>query len=188
MLILLQEITIANSYVDTVKSKFAEKGIDAEYAFTKGKGHASELASMYSKEGYTHIIAVGGDGTMNEMAGPLIGSGITIGLIPAGTGNDFNQILGFPDRFTDEDWETFFAAQTHFMDVGICNKMHFLNGMGLGFDAQVAAANYVESGQVKKGGKGKYIWHILSTLLFFKEKKLIISTAEGKKERKRLFY
>ncbi len=42
------------------------------------------------------------------------------------------------------------------MDVGTVNGMIFLNGMGLGFDAQVAAENYTEPGKVKKGGKHKY--------------------------------
>lgn len=64
------------------------------------------------------------------------------------------------------------------MDVGYCNSKPFLNGMGLGFDAQVAAANYVESGEVKKGGKDKYLWHIISILMFFKEKKVIMNIGE----------
>ena len=173
----------AGSYVDTIKEKFDAEGINIDMVFTERKGHASELAKKFADEGYSHIIGVGGDGTMNEIAAPLIGNNtITMGLVPAGTGNDFNQILGFPDRFSDEDWKTFFNESTHLMDVGFCNSMHFLNGMGLGFDAQVAAENYVESGEVKTGGKGKYIWHILKTLLFFKEKRFTISTSEGKKE------
>jgi diacylglycerol kinase family enzyme len=60
------------------------------------------------------------------------------------------------------------------MDVGQCNDKIFLNGMGLGFDAQVAAENYTGPGEVKPGGKSKYIWHILKTLLFFKEKKMTV--------------
>ena len=51
--------------------------------------------------------------------------------------------------------------------------------MGLGFDAQVAAQNYTEPGKVKKGGALKYIWHILKTLLFFKERRMIVT--EGSK-------
>jgi diacylglycerol kinase (ATP) len=54
--------------------------------------------------------------------------------------------------------------------------------MGLGFDAQVAAENYTEPGKVKKGGKYKYIWHIVKTLLFFKEKRMTVITPEGKHE------
>jgi len=68
------------------------------------------------------------------------------------------------------------------MDAGTVNGMVFLNGMGLGFDAQVAAENYTEAGEVKKGGKQKYIWQIVKTLLFFKEKRMISITSEGRKE------
>lgn len=60
------------------------------------------------------------------------------------------------------------------MDVGVVNDMIFLNGMGLGFDAQVAAENYTETGEVKKGGAYKYILQIIKTLLFFKEKRMIV--------------
>jgi diacylglycerol kinase (ATP) len=68
----------------------------------------------------------------------------------------------------------FFNTNVMPLDVGQCNGKIFLNGMGLGFDAQVAAENYTEPGEVKRGGKNKYIWHILKTLLFFKEKKMMI--------------
>ena len=83
---------------------FAAKIVQSEY-----HGHASEIAAFFLDKGYTHFIAVGGDGTMNEVAKPLIGnSNVTLGLIPAGTGNDFIQILGFPDRFSEEHWNLFF--------------------------------------------------------------------------------
>jgi len=70
------------------------------------------------------------------------------------------------------------------MDVGSCNGTIFLNGMGLGFDAQVASENYVDGENVKKGGKDKYIWHILKNLLFFKEKKMVFRTDDGISESK----
>ena len=48
----------------------------------------------------------------------------------------------------------------------------FFNGMGLGFDAAVAAENYTAPGDVKKGGKNKYIWQILKTILLYREKRM----------------
>ena len=107
---------------------------------------------------------------------------VTIGIVPAGTGNDFIQILGFPDRFEEEHWKVLFEKNTISMDVGLCNGLPFLNGMGLGFDAQVAAENYTEPGKVKKGGKYKYIYHILKTLLLYKEKRMTVLSAETKHE------
>jgi YegS/Rv2252/BmrU family lipid kinase len=107
---------------------------------------------------------------------------ITVGIIPAGTGNDFIQILGFPDHFEEKDWKNFFKKSITAMDVGLCNGLPFLNGMGLGFDAQVAAENYTEPAKEKKGGKHKYIWHIIKTLLFYKEKRMTVLSAENNEE------
>jgi diacylglycerol kinase (ATP) len=158
--------------------------LTARIEITEKHGHASQIASRCLAEGFTHFIAVGGDGTMNEVSEPLINiPGVTLGLIAAGTGNDFIQILGFPDRFREEHWEIFFQQHTISMDVGMVNGRHFLNGMGLGFDAQVAAENYVEPGEVAKGsGKGKYIWHILKTLLFYRECRVNITSKGESRE------
>lgn len=176
-----------NGFAKTVVPKLHEMldkhKIEAEIAFTERSGHATELSERYSGNGFTHIIAVGGDGTFNEMCRPLINrKNITAGLIPAGTGNDFIQILGFPNRFTDKEWNIFFNGNVIEMDCGSCNGMIFLNGMGLGFDAMVAAENYSEPGTVKRGGKYKYIWHIIKTLLFFREMKMTVNADNGKTE------
>lgn len=65
--------------------------------------HAIELTQQLVKQDFNYIIAVGGDGTMNEIGSVLVEyPGIKTGLIPSGTGNDFNQILGFPNRFEEE--------------------------------------------------------------------------------------
>ncbi len=164
--------------IPDLEQQLSKRAIEWEIVLTEKHGHASEITEQFLERGYTHFIAVGGDGTMNEVSKPLINKpGITIGIIPAGTGNDFIQILGFPDRFTEEHWDIFFQQNTNPMDAGLVNGMHFLNGMGLGFDAQVAAENYVEPGEVASGnGKGKYIWHILKTLLLFRESRVTITS------------
>jgi YegS/Rv2252/BmrU family lipid kinase len=170
----------AKTIVSRIEEMIKKYGIDAELVYTERSGHASELSAAYLQKGFSYIIGVGGDGTLNEIARPLINNKeVTIGIIPAGTGNDFIQILGFPNRFGEDDWEKFFRKEVIAMDAGTVNGMIFLNGMGLGFDAQVAAENYVEPGQVKKGGKHKYIWHIIKTLLFFKEKRMTVISETG---------
>ncbi|MBN1406463.1 MAG: diacylglycerol kinase family lipid kinase [Calditrichaceae bacterium] len=167
-------------YEDTIKEKLNEFGVDADLVYTQKKGHASQIADVYAKKGYKHIISVGGDGTLNEVVRPLVGNkDVIVGIIPAGTGNDFIQILGFPNRFEDKHWPIFFEQNTMDLDVGTCNDNYFLNGMGLGFDAEVAAQNYEGEDIVKKGGKDKYIRHILKTLLFFKEKRMKFLSDNG---------
>jgi len=159
-----------NRIIPELESKIDAYGIPGEVVLTERHGHATELAEKFADLGYTHIIAVGGDGTMNEVGKVLLDrSGIITGIVPAGTGNDFVQILGFPDRFEEEHWATFFQQNIMMMDYGTCNGIPFLNGMGLGFDAEVAAKNYVAPGETKMGGKGKYLRAILGTLFFFRE-------------------
>ena len=169
--------------VPKLKEMLLKHNVEADIVFTEKSGHATELSKEYLNKGFRYIIAVGGDGTFNEMCRPLINNqSITVGIIPAGTGNDFIQILGFPNRFEDPDWDIFFNRSVIRMDAGSCNGMIFLNGMGLGFDAEVAAENYTEPGKVKKGSKYKYIWHIVKTLLFFREKKMTVVTETGRHE------
>jgi YegS/Rv2252/BmrU family lipid kinase len=176
-----------NGYGKTIVPKLKEMllkhNVDAEIVFTESNGHATELSARYLENGFRNIIAVGGDGTFNEVARSLINKeNVTTGLIPAGTGNDFIQILGFPNRFVEKDWDIFFKSMVIGLDAGSCNGMIFFNGMGLGFDAQVAAENYTEPGKVKRGSKYKYIWHIIKTLLFFREKRMTVITSTGRHE------
>lgn len=164
-------------YLPTVQTMVEQQGINADIVLTERHGHATELSADFYARGYDYIIGVGGDGTFNEITLPLIGkSGVTVGMIPAGTGNDFIQILGLPSRFEESDWATFFELNTIKMDAGSVNGLYFINGMGLGFDAEVAAQNYKEPGKAKMGNKYKYIWHIIKTLLFFREKRMITRT------------
>ena len=125
----------------------------------------------------------GGDGTLNEVVNGIVDfPNVEAAFIPAGTGNDFVQVTGFHDRMTENDWELFFRKQVIPMDAGLVNGMIFINGMGLGFDAQVAAENYSGPGVVKKGGKHKYIWHIIKTILFFREKRMTASYGGSRTE------
>jgi diacylglycerol kinase (ATP) len=163
----------AKSQLPKLEEMIKKNSIEAEIVFTEKKGHATELSGIFCDKGFRYIIGMGGDGTINEIARPLAGrADIVTGLIPAGTGNDFIQILGYPNRFGVKEWDMFFKRNTIAMDLGSVNGMIFLNGMGLGFDAQVASENYTDEGIVKEGFKYKYIWHIIKTLLFFREKRM----------------
>jgi diacylglycerol kinase (ATP) len=165
----------ANSQLPKVEEMIRKHNLDAEIVFTESHGHATELSEKFLQRGFRYFIGIGGDGTLNEISRPLINKpDVTVGLIPAGTGNDFIQILGFPGRLGEKEWDIFFRKASIRMDVGMVNGMIFLNGMGLGFDAQVASENYTPEGEVKEGGKNRYIWHIVKTLLFFREKRMKI--------------
>lgn len=160
----------AGKHAEDVARMIKKYGIEGKIVHTERMGHATELAAKFVAEGYKYIVPVGGDGTINEAAQAVIGhEDVTFGAVSMGTGNDFIQILGFSDHFTEKDWEIFFRQNTIQMDVGKCNEHYFLNGMGLGFDAEVASQNFDENG-IKKGGEDKYLWHILKTLFTFRER------------------
>lgn len=87
-------------YTATLREKIDSFKISAEIVITERAGHATELATEYADKGFKYIVAVGGDGKLNEIARSLVGKkDCVLGIVPAGTGNDFIQILGFPDRF-----------------------------------------------------------------------------------------
>jgi len=165
----------AITLVPEIEKKIKQFGINGEILLTERKGHASELSKSAAEKGARYIIAVGGDGTFNEVARSLINNkDVAAGIIPAGSGNDYCQIPGFPNRLTEKEWEVIFGKNVISQDVGMVNGTIFLNGLGIGFDAEVAAQNYTEDGKVRKGGADKYIWHIVKTLLFFREKRMIV--------------
>jgi YegS/Rv2252/BmrU family lipid kinase len=175
--------------VETVKQMMKRHGAEGEIVLTEAKGHATALAASFADRGFRNIVGVGGDGTLSEMAQPLVGRrGVTFGAVAAGTGNDFIHILGFPDRFTDSDWAALFEESTVAMDAGRCNGKYFINGMGLGFDAQVAYANYhmENGGGVRKGSKSKYMWQIVKTILQYHEKDMLL-TIDGRTEQRKCF-
>ncbi|MDX1631235.1 MAG: diacylglycerol kinase family lipid kinase [Thermoanaerobaculia bacterium] len=81
---------------DRVRRRFAE--IDATLVETEREGHAEEIARRAVQEGAERVVAVGGDGTVNEVVNGLAPEpgGVQLGVVPAGTGNDFARSLGLP--------------------------------------------------------------------------------------------
>jgi diacylglycerol kinase (ATP) len=172
-----------------VREMMTRHGVSGEVSLTRSRMHATELAASFAEKGFRFVVGVGGDGTMSEVAEGLVGRGdVTFGAVPAGTGNDFIHILGFPDRFADAQWQALFKGAETSMDVGRCNGKHFINGMGLGFDAQVAWENYQGGSgtEVRKGSKAKYTWHIVKNILTYHERPMRV-TIGGRTEERRSF-
>lgn len=112
---------------------------DAEYTVfeTRYKGHATEIARNAAGKGYTGIISVGGDGTLLETAQALRGTGETLGIIPAGTGNDFRVAVDVPSDPV-EALGIILSGHKKRIDMGVINNdKHFLNVTGTGFDVDV---------------------------------------------------
>jgi YegS/Rv2252/BmrU family lipid kinase len=112
---------------------------DLETWTTTGPGEARELARRAAESGYEVVLAVGGDGTANEVASGLLGSAAALGVVPAGSGNGLARTLRIPID-ADRALRELAGAVTLRMDVGRVNGRPFLNVAGAGFDAAVGEA------------------------------------------------
>lgn len=105
---------------------------------TQARGHAHDLARAAAGRGLACVLAVGGDGTVNEVATGLLGSETALGVIPVGSGNGLARTLGVPLE-PHAALQALVTGSTLRMDVGLINGRPFLNVAGAGFDAVVGA-------------------------------------------------
>ena len=133
--------------------------VDAEVRVTDRPGHAVELARAFTRAGAAVVIAWGGDGTVNEVAGPLIGSPSALGIVPAGSGDGLARGLGLP-RVPEDALAIALGGAVSTMDVGYVGTRHFLNIAGVGFDAAVAVAF---NRRRRRGGTG-YVFDGLTSV------------------------
>jgi diacylglycerol kinase (ATP) len=143
----------------------AERGQPSwrDYAvyFTREPGHATELAREAVAAGADVVLAVGGDGTVNEVARGLIGSTAALGIVPVGSGNGLARALRIPLQPGDALC-ALEAGVRRRMDVGSLNGRLFLNVAGIGFDAVVSQA-FHERG--RKGGRRGILGYLRLSLL-----------------------
>ncbi|MBK6930416.1 MAG: diacylglycerol kinase family lipid kinase [Saprospirales bacterium] len=104
---------------------------------TEKAGHAAELARKAREEGYDIVVAVGGDGSINEVASVLLHTETILGMIPAGSGNGLAMHLGY-GRDIDKAMRKLNMATVQTIDCGQLNGHPFINLAGIGFDGLVA--------------------------------------------------
>lgn len=129
-----------------VERLLLEKQIDYDVKFTERPKHATKIAKELAKQKNVQaVIAIGGDGTVHEVANGLAGSEIPLGFIPAGSGNDFAKGLQIP-KHGEQALERALSGQKRKIDIAYINHDIFINVAGIGFDAQVAkVANQTRS-------------------------------------------
>jgi diacylglycerol kinase (ATP) len=109
---------------------------DATIMFTKGASHASEAAAGAIGV-YDMVVAVGGDGTINEVASALVNSKVVLGIVPCGSGNGLSRFLGIPMDIM-EAIRNLNTGKSLLMDSGQANGKPFFNMAGMGFDAHIS--------------------------------------------------
>ncbi len=123
--------------MDKVDEYLNHKQIPFEVVYTTQPGHATELAThLASGEDSCAVVAVGGDGTVAEVAAGLLGTNCPLGIVPAGTGNDYRRSLGIPDDII-ESLDIIFANKTRSADTVKINGRTFLNIITVGLDVEV---------------------------------------------------
>jgi diacylglycerol kinase (ATP) len=141
--------------------RFAYETITTEYA-----GHAYELAAQHNQD-FDLLVAVGGDGTVNEVASGLLGKSAALGVIPLGSGNGFARHLGIALQ-VGKALKQLNISQRESMDTGLLNQKPFFNVSGVGFDGQVSKS-FAE--QLTRGYM-TYARCVMSELQTYRPKKL----------------
>ena len=138
-----------------------EKTLDHEqFSFdlyeTEYAGHASELATKAKEEGADIVVAIGGDGTVNEIARTIVHSKTALGIVPCGSGNGLARHLMLPMNMR-KAIEILNHCEIHELDYGLINGHPFFCTCGMGFDAFVSQ-KFAESG---KRGPISYVENVL---------------------------
>lgn len=131
-----------------VRSLLEARGVSFEYGLTERPGHAIELARAASLTGCDAVVAVGGDGTVNEVGNGLLRAGVKeppcLGIIPGGRGSDLCRTLGIPHD-AGEALRVLLEGEPRPLDAGLMRfatdageeERYFINLAGMGFDAEV---------------------------------------------------
>ncbi len=140
---------------ESISRSLKERGIEAIWHVTDGPGHAGHITASLPDDALA--VAVGGDGTVHEVAGACTGTNRLLGILPVGSGNDYVKALGIGTKL-EKALETLARRRERTVDAGEVNGVRFNNGLGIGFDAEVAEG--VSRAPAYLGGVGRYMWSV----------------------------
>lgn len=141
------------------------RGIAFQKHLTDHPRHATELASQAAQRGADTVIAFGGDGTLTETAAGLRHTRTALGVVPAGTGNDFIKTIGTP-RDWREALEFILTHPARPVNSGIMNDRFFLNVGGAGFDVMVL--DFANAARERLSGIWSYLYGVLRAIAAFR--------------------
>jgi YegS/Rv2252/BmrU family lipid kinase len=133
-----------------------ERRLRPVWHVTEGPGHAGGIVRGLP-EVIPVVVAVGGDGTVHEVAAACAGTGRAMGVLPAGGGNDYVKALGVGTNLR-RALEVLVGGKVRTVDTAEVNGVPFNNGLGIGFDAEVATG--VAEAPAYLGGMGRYLWSV----------------------------
>ena len=160
--------------LETIERNIDKNKFDFSMVETQYCGHASEIARRAMEEGMDAAIAVGGDGTVNEVARAIVCSKTALGIIPCGSGNGLARHLMLP-MDVQKAVETINMYEVHELDYGMINEHPFFCTCGMGFDAFISM-KFANAG---KRGPVTYIENILREGLKYRPETYEISDDNG---------
>lgn len=164
---------------EEVRSLLDQMSADYGFAFTEYAGHAVPLTREALERGERTVVAVGGDGTLREVASVIAGRGDAfLGLVPSGTGNDFAEGLGLPED-TSALIEILLSGAPVSIDAGDANGEFFINVAGFGFDVDVV--RYTEKYKKKLNGMLPYMLGIFKSLVYLSRTPVTAVTDAGER-------
>src|SRR6202012_5690452 len=159
-------LMIVNPYATTVSARLKHLVISAlrgsyivDAVDTERRAHATELCREAADEGYDAIVAFGGDGTVNEAANGLAGTGTPLTCLPGGRANVYCRMLGIPADVIDATEHLLGLASAwpvRQVDLGMVGSRYFLFSAGVGLDASVVER--VDSRPQLKARLGEYYY------------------------------
>ncbi|MDR0971506.1 MAG: diacylglycerol kinase family lipid kinase [Bacteroidales bacterium] len=182
---------IINPISGVGKQKSVEQAIDKildlslfdyEVIYTEYAHHATLISYQAAIKGVDIVVAVGGDGSINDCVRGLINTNVTLGIIPAGSGNGLARTLNIPLKIEDAI-ELLNKGKRIAIDTMKINNKIYASIAGIGFDALIAS----EFRKTKTRGFNKYMQLILQHYPFYEEKKYRIEYDEGVLETSALF-
>jgi len=165
---------------DRIREALEKAGVTGTIVETQFAGHGVTLAEEAAADGAEGVVAIGGDGTVNEVVNGLLrvpeAKRPAFGVVPDGTGNDFGFLLGLRPGDLDGAARVLAAGATRVLDAGEVNGRFFANNVGLGFDGSVAEAaakvRYLK-------GFAAYLWSVFTVLRTWENFTLTL-TADGR--------
>lgn len=150
---------------DKLKSRLRELGIMGDFVKSTGPEDVAKLTRMGIEKGYKTIVAVGGDGTINEVMNELIGNEkVVLGIIPTGTTNDLADALGVKGWYSATS--ILASRKIENIDLGKVGDRYFVTSVAVGFDAEFSTDRRLSHGNLFE--KARYGTRLLSKSAAFR--------------------
>ena len=150
---------------DLVSEYLAQRGVEYRSHYTEYPGHATVLAKQVAEVGSDTVAAIGGDGTLTEVASGLQHTGTALGVIPAGTGNDYIKVTGTPKGWK-EAVDFILTHPARPINTGTVNDRLFINVCGAGFDVMTLEYALIAKRHVQ--GIWPYLYGVIRAIKTFK--------------------